>query len=232
MKHQTARDSANRHGNAQSRVAVEAPDDTKFIQETHFRGLHEEQQDGIEHLHPYGFTSVVQKPTGKGALRQAAESVLAFLGGNRTHGVSIVTADRRYRLYKLQNGEVALHDDQGHQVHIARDGVYVSAPSSKKVVAQIMADDVLPQDSKPQADGQKLGQVQQKGRTVLASYSIDKNSFTVNHPTAIHLTAPMIVLDGETHLGGPEGVLASKKGTIDDDGDVEIRNLAKKVYVT
>jgi phage gp45-like len=183
MKHSSSRDSANRHGNGLSRTTVENPDDTQFIQQHGLRGFFDEQMDTFEHVHEYGFTSVVQKPTGMGALRQAAESFLSYLGGNRSHGIAVTTADRRFRLYKLANGEVALHDDQGHQVHIARDGVYVSAPNSKKIVGQIMSDDTLPQDSQPSGQGgQKLGQIAQKGRTTTATYSFDKNGFTLNHP--------------------------------------------------
>jgi phage gp45-like len=48
----------------------------------------------------------------------------------------------------------------------------------------------------------------------------------------ITLEATTIVTKGETHLGTEGGVPASMEGTIDTDGDVEVANLATKVFVT
>ena len=155
-----------------------------------------------------------------------------FVNGNRSHGVAFVTGDRRYRLYKLVDGEVALHDDLGHQVHLTRDGIVVSAPNSKKIVLQIMVEDKLPQD-------QKYGQTAQIKQKVLASFQIDKNSVTVNHPSVVNLNAPTINLTGSTinlvgnvHLGSTGGQPASLKGTIDTGGNADVSSLATKVFVT
>jgi len=183
MKYQSPRDAVDRHGNAASRMPVQTPDDTKAVQEHTLSGFAGEQMSTIEHFHPYGFTAVVQNATGSGQTMESAEGMTIFMGSNRTHGVNIVTGDRRYRLYKLANGEVALHDDQGHQVHIRRDGVYVSAPNSKKVVTQIMDSDTLPQDGAVKNNsGTSLGQVQQAGRPAAINMTLDKNQLTLNHP--------------------------------------------------
>jgi phage gp45-like len=189
----SSRDSGDRHSNGMTRMTFEEADDTQAIQQSKLNGYHDESMDTIEHVHPYGFTAVPQKPTGSGDDRQTPESFSGFMGGNRTHGIALVTADRRYRLYKLANGEVALHDDQGHQVHFKRDGIYVSAPNSKKIVGQIMDDDKLPQDG-------KLGQIQQAGRPSANNYVLDKNSFTINHAVAINLNAPAITVNAGAHL--------------------------------
>jgi phage baseplate assembly protein V len=126
MKHSTSRDSANRHGNSLTRTTYEDSDDTKLIQEVHVRLFHSEQQDTIEHMHPYGFSTKPKKPTGSGALRQAAESILAFLGGNRSHGIAMMVADRRYRPNNLTEGEVVLHEDQGNQVYLSRNVLVIN----------------------------------------------------------------------------------------------------------
>lgn len=74
-------------------------------------------KDDIEHFEPYGFTSFP---------RDGAEAIAAFFDGDRSHGVTLVVADRRYRLKSLAAGEVAIFDDQGQKVHLTRDGIIVS----------------------------------------------------------------------------------------------------------
>jgi phage baseplate assembly protein V len=69
--------------------------------------------DGAERFAEYGFTSVPLA---------GAELVVVFLGGSRDHPIVIATQDRRYRLVGLENGEVAIHDDLGHKVHLTRTG--------------------------------------------------------------------------------------------------------------
>lgn len=63
-----------------------------------------EVKDDLEHFEPYGFTSH-PKP--------GAEGVALFLGGDRSHGVVVCVADRRFRLKELKSGEVALYTDEG-----------------------------------------------------------------------------------------------------------------------
>lgn len=63
-----------------------------------------EVKDDLEHFEPYGYTS---HPL------PGAEGVALFLGGDRSHGVVVCVADRRFRLKELQPGEVALYTDEG-----------------------------------------------------------------------------------------------------------------------
>jgi phage gp45-like len=186
-----------------SRAVVEEVDDSKLMQEHKHSLFGGEQQAQNEHVHPYGFTAVPKKPTGTGKMRMAAEAFMSFMGAGRSHGIAVMVGDRRYRLYKLDEGEVALHDDQGHQVHIKRDGVWVSAPNSKKVVAQIMDDDTLPQDS-------KNGQIKQAGRASKVNFTLDKNTFTLNHPDGI------VNINAKTFNLTVSGVSTVKAGTINE----------------
>lgn len=71
----------------------------------------DEVKDGIEHFEPYGFTSNPQP---------GAEGLVAFINGDRSHGVVISIADRRFRLQGLKSGEVALHTDEGDFLHFKR----------------------------------------------------------------------------------------------------------------
>lgn len=80
----------------------------------------------VEHFHPYG---VSYKP------REGSEVVVASLSGNRDHMIAFPVGDRRYRI-KVEDGEVALHDDQGQKVHLTREGVKVVTPYKADVDAQ------------------------------------------------------------------------------------------------
>lgn len=68
-------------------------------------------KDAIEHFEPYGFTSCPH---------DGAEAILGFLGGDPSHGVAIVVADRRFRLQGLGAGEVALYTDEGDSLVFKR----------------------------------------------------------------------------------------------------------------
>lgn len=48
-----------------------------------------DSKGGIEHLEPYGFTA---------RATAGAEAIVLFPDGDRSHGVAVVVADRRYRL--------------------------------------------------------------------------------------------------------------------------------------
>ncbi|WP_033458861.1 phage baseplate assembly protein V [Bordetella bronchiseptica] len=73
-----------------------------------------EVKGGLEHFESYGFTSN-PKP--------GAEMLVAFLGGDRSHGAVFCVADRRYRLQGLESGEVALYSDEGDSVVLRRGRV-------------------------------------------------------------------------------------------------------------
>lgn len=73
-----------------------------------------EVNDDMEHFEPYGFTS---NPLA------GAEGIATFLGGDRSHAVVLVVADRRYRLKALAPGEVAIYTDEGDKVHFKRGRV-------------------------------------------------------------------------------------------------------------
>jgi phage gp45-like len=191
MRHLATRHAAERVGNAVSRTIIEKVDDTKLMQFHTVSAFRNEQQEKIEHAHPYGFVCVPQEPTGSGDSRMGAEGFMAFMGGGRSHGVVFVAGDRRFRLYKLAGGEVALHDDQGQQLHMKRDGIWGSVPNSKKITLQIMDDDQMPQDDSSQqssgtggdqksGSGQKMGQIQQAGRPAAVNVVITKDFMTIN----------------------------------------------------
>ncbi|WP_338919210.1 phage baseplate assembly protein V [Pseudomonas silesiensis] len=81
------------------------------LQSLQLRLLAGEVKDNVEHLEPYGFTACPQ---------EGAEALAGFIGGDRSHAVVIVIADRRFRLQGLKSGEVALYTDEGDRLHFKR----------------------------------------------------------------------------------------------------------------
>lgn len=104
---------ARRLGNLVGRGVVSAVKSTSKMQTLQLRLMADEAKDNVEHFEPFGFTS---KPLA------GAEHLTLFLDGDRSHGVTVVVADRRYRLTTLADGEVALHDAYGNKVHLKADG--------------------------------------------------------------------------------------------------------------
>lgn len=108
---------AMRIGNMFARGRVASVKSGAKMQVLQLELLAGEAKDRLEHFEPYGFTS---------APRPGAEALAVFLDGDRSHGVVLVVADRRYRLRSLQPGEVALHDDDpvsGSTIVLKRGGV-------------------------------------------------------------------------------------------------------------
>ncbi|WP_237882042.1 phage baseplate assembly protein V [Pseudomonas sp. PGPR40] len=81
------------------------------LQSLQLRLLAGEVKDNVEHLEPYGFTACPL---------EGAEALAGFIGGDRSHAVVIVVADRRFRLQGLKSGEVALYTDEGDFIHFKR----------------------------------------------------------------------------------------------------------------
>lgn len=104
---------ARRLGNLVGRGRIRAVNSTAKMQSLQLGLLAGETKDAVEHFEPFGFTS---RPLA------GAEHITLFLDGDRSHGVTIVVADRRYRLTGLEDGEAALHDAYGNKVHLKRDG--------------------------------------------------------------------------------------------------------------
>jgi phage baseplate assembly protein V len=83
----------------------------KMMQSLQVRLTAGELKDNVEHFEPYGLTS---NPL------PGAEVLTMFLGGDRSHAVVVVAADRRYRITELEPGEVAIYTDEGDKIHFKR----------------------------------------------------------------------------------------------------------------
>lgn len=99
-----------------SRGVVSAVNAALKMQVVQVQLLAGEGKDSVEHFEPYGYTA---HPL------SGAEAAVGFVEGDRSHGIALVVADRRYRLTGLEAGEVAIYDDQGQKVHLTRDGIVI-----------------------------------------------------------------------------------------------------------
>lgn len=107
---------ARRLGNLLARGAVSAVNAAAKLQTLQVKLLAGEIKDRVEHMEPYGYTAHPHP---------GAEAVAGFFDGDRSHGVVLVVADRRYRQTGLAAGEVAIYDDLGQRVHLTRAGIVI-----------------------------------------------------------------------------------------------------------
>ncbi|WP_174891594.1 phage baseplate assembly protein V [Candidatus Hamiltonella defensa] len=97
-----------------SRLMVRGTNSTAACQRVDVSLIAGETKAGMEYLEPYGFTGIAHA---------GAEGVALFLSGDRSHGIVINMAYRRYRLKDLQTGEVALYTDEGDHIVLKRGRV-------------------------------------------------------------------------------------------------------------
>jgi phage baseplate assembly protein V len=84
------------------------------LQVTLFAG---QTPDEVERFQNYGLSSVPHA---------GAEGIALKIGGSTGHTVVVSVDDRRFRMTGLADGEVALHDDLGHIVHLTRNGIVIN----------------------------------------------------------------------------------------------------------
>jgi phage baseplate assembly protein V len=94
---------ARRLGNLLARGVVSVVNAAAKMQILQVQLLAGEGKAGLEHFEPYGYTAHPHP---------GAEVLAAFFDGDRSHGIVIVAADRRYRIKNLAAGEVALYTDE------------------------------------------------------------------------------------------------------------------------
>jgi len=99
-----------------AKAVIKAVNDTDDIQLVKISILAGETQDGIERLQNYGFSSVPPK---------GSEAFVAYLNGNRDHGVVIVCDNGEYRPRDLKDGESVLFSKHGQTLLLDENGDYV-----------------------------------------------------------------------------------------------------------
>jgi phage gp45-like len=122
-----------------ARTMIHSIDDGKLMQEMGGNFMKGETRDKVESPQNYGFTSVVRAATkdAQGAIKEAAEGFISFIGGNRSFPVCAMMDDRRYRLKELKSGDVAMFDHLQHQLHFNNDGIFITGRTDKKMKFQL-----------------------------------------------------------------------------------------------
>lgn len=108
------------------RAVLSAIDDGTKAQSLQIELLADEVQDRVERFQNYGFT---------GHPFPGAEALVAFVGGTRSHAIVVAVEDRRYRVTALEEGEVAVYDDQGQKIILKRGGIEIVSPHKISVDA-------------------------------------------------------------------------------------------------
>lgn len=112
------------------RAILSGINDAGAIQTVQAKLLADEVQDDAERVQQYGYSSVPLP---------GAEAVLAFVGGNRDHGLVIATDDRRYRKRGMQSGEVCVYTDEGDYIVLNRGRIIrVVAGTRLEVTAPVV----------------------------------------------------------------------------------------------
>lgn len=113
--------------NMLARGIIEATYDDKELQRLQVTLLADEVMDKVERLEEYGLSS---RPL------PGAEVLMASVGGDRSNGIVIRVADRRYRIKNMAAGEVALYTDEGDTIHFKRGRkIEITAGVKVKVTA-------------------------------------------------------------------------------------------------
>lgn len=137
-------------------------DGLKKLQELQVKLLAGEIKDGMEHFEPYGFTSNANA---------GAEVLAGFFGGDRSHGVVICVADRRFRLQGLESGEVAMYTDEGDKLHFKRGRVIEIETMTLKVKAETAVEFDTPE-------------IRTTGKIVSAGDQVAAGISQIDHPHA------------------------------------------------
>jgi len=98
------------------RGVVQRVNESTLMRELQLKILADDDDDGVEHYDPFGFSARPVEPNAAGA----AEAIVAALGADPSHNVVLVVADRRFRPTDLEEGEVVLYDDGGAYVKLSK----------------------------------------------------------------------------------------------------------------
>lgn len=178
---------ARRLRNLVSRATVNLIDDSKQMQTLQVTATADETLDDCEHWQGYGLTV---HP------RQGGEALMLSGAGTRAMPLVIAVADRRYRLTGLEEGEVALHDDQGQSVILRRGGIEITG--NVKITGDLTLEGALDQTGNQTIAGDVTltGALDQTGdQTISGTLTIAGIGFAMHkHPG---------VASGGAQTGGP-----------------------------
>ncbi len=123
----SAGDALRRAGLGLARGTIHMVSDTPKLQTIDVRGYDNELIPGVENFaQPYGFKSVPLPPGDK-----AAEVVVGFINGNRSHPVILGHIDRRSTPTGWNPGDTGIWNSIGHMLKLTAAGLGYVAGSKK-----------------------------------------------------------------------------------------------------
>jgi phage baseplate assembly protein V len=200
-----------------ARGVMTLADGMKKMRSVQVRLLADEVRDDLEHVEPYGFSSEPHPD---------AEAFALFFDGDRSHGVVLCIADRRYRLKPLKTGEVAIFDDLGQKVHLTRDGLEVYTPGWLHATVDKDAEITVGGNVAERVGGDV---------SAIVSGNVTLNASTVTIDSAsLHITGATTIDKSLTVLGGlavSGGTGASVTGSLTTTGDVTAGGISLMSHV-
>jgi phage gp45-like len=242
-----------------SRATIREVDDDHYWQEATADVMASETHSGFERCQQYGFTCVPMKQSeeeggkqqgqqgqqsggagggagtpgkqGKQPKGDAAEAVIAYMNGSRSHPIAIGIDDRRFRMMNAKVGDVALYDHQQQQLHFNKDGAYLTSLPDKTIKLQL-ADKGDPGEPKKQ-EGQASGQQDQQKKKFGQKPRYEKESETYVNMTkdAVHTVrgnGNVKATDASTTTYHSD---ENKQSTKCDAGHTHIRGAGDKIWV-
>ncbi|GAC1040829.1 phage baseplate assembly protein domain-containing protein [Rhizobium sp. No.120] len=104
-----------------ARGSIKSVNDGGKLRSLNLVGLQDESLSDVEHFESYGFTAVPAASGNDGA----AEAIIGFVGGSRSHPVVLAFADRRSRKKGRPAGDVSVYHYNGAEIHFSASGINI-----------------------------------------------------------------------------------------------------------
>lgn len=124
-----ALDASRRSYGGVIRGTIKTSDDSLLMQTVDIRAKHGELITGVERPQLYGFNSI---PVDEDQDGKAADVMIGFVNGDRSHPTILAEGDRRSRPKNGEKGESGLYHYLGAALRFLKDGTFFNAGSAKK----------------------------------------------------------------------------------------------------
>lgn len=115
--------------------------DEHMLQTHDVKVMHNETLEGVEHFQTFGFHSVPLPPDKQ--TKKAAEVIIGFMNGHRSHPVVLSVNDRRTKPKNWKEGEVGLWHNKGATAKFTQDGSWKHDAGSEKKPFVIQVDNAV-----------------------------------------------------------------------------------------
>jgi len=117
-----------------NRALVVMVNDGTPIQLLQISIMKDEVKSGVERLQDFGFTS---NP------KSGAETLVAFLNGNKDQGIIIKVDDSRYRKKNLDPGNSAMYNSEGVSIHLEGKKIKITGMDDVEIGNSLFVQELL-----------------------------------------------------------------------------------------